>query len=585
MQIHLVSNSLRQMSCLVRGAAFFVGLLFLVITSRAGAQTASSPAGAAPVIDATGKSALDDVLAKRKDLAAQLDALSKQDAGQATAAETGTVSAAEDEIEFLEALDGVYAQQQVRFEQRQELQTETAQAAEALEAFRKFGPTEAKPYSFLLLEDLRDELAAEEDHGDALTADLKPAKAMLETAQTHFAQTEKNRRRAQEQVAENKEKDRTDALAGALKLAQRESRINEALILVRRLEVEVRSLRIDLCTARKTQLSEKIERIGQDVSFAKHDLDDRLKELTKNDAELNVKLKEAQIRAKLSESRQGTELQDLRDLRTPQPILDLAQASWRVARDVHQTEQSLLTERIHDNKRWSHYWECRFQVENGTAKPEEIAGWHESLAELISDMSAGRHSLEQRIEATRIEQAKVVQRMRDSEDPLVKKWGDFQCSQWQRLRDVCESHLVQLKVSQRWSDRFLEELQAKLEPAGKESWQTVAQSQLGAVWSYELVNVNDNPISIGKVVTLVLYLVLGVVVSKILSRLLGKRILPRLGLNEGASHAMQSISFYTLATLFGVMSFELVHVPLSRVYLFGWRGGDRRRVWQPGHRE
>ncbi|HEY2838902.1 MAG TPA: hypothetical protein VGJ26_07125, partial [Pirellulales bacterium] len=540
------------------GGALLAGLVLIVLAPRATAQNAPAPAA-----EASAKSALDDVLAKRKELAAQLETLNKKNNDQASGDEATNVSAAEDEIEFLETLDGVYAQQQVRLEERQELQAEVAQAAADLESFRKFGPNEAKPYSFLLLEDLRDELTSEEDRSEALAADLKPAKLMLEAAQAHFAQAEKNRRRAQELVSENKEKERTDALANALKLAQRESRIQEALILVRKLEIEVRTLRCDLCTARKTQLTEKIERIGQDVRFTEHDLQDRLRALTKNDAELNARLTEVQSRVKQAELKQNADIQDLRDLKTPPSIVDLAVASWRVARDAQQLEISMLNERLGDNKSWRHYWECRYAVETGAAKPEEIAEWHESLSELIDEMGANRHSLEQRIESSRIEQAKVVQRMRDSDDPRTKKWGDFQCIQWQKLRDICESHLVQLKVSQRWSDRFLEEIEAKLEPAGKESWRTVAEAKLASVWACELVSVGDEPITIGKVVTLLLYLLLGMIVAKVLSRILGRRILPRFGLNEGAAHAVQSIAFYTLATMFGVMSFEMVHVPLS----------------------
>lgn len=548
--------------------ALFAGLMTLTSASRVsgqGAAPAAAPAGA----NTTVKSELDDVLAKRKELAVQIATLSKQTSEHATEAEAGNVSAAEDEIEFLETLDGIYAQQQIRLEERKELQAEITQAAAALESLHKFGPSEAKPYSFLLLEDLRDDLAAEEDHAEALDADMKPAKVMLETEQDHFAEAEKERRKAQEEANTNDDEERTEALAAALNRAQRESRVHEALIVVRRLEIEIRGLRCDLCAARKTQLKEKIDRIGEDVRFTEHDLQDRLKDLRQADAELAAKLKEAQLQTKQSEIRQTAEIQGLRIMQTPPSVIDLALASWRVARDAQQLETSLLNERIGDNKSWRHYWECRYEVEKGTAKPEEIEEWHESLQDLIDEMAANRHSLEQRIEATRIGQAKIVQRMRDSDDPRVKKWGEFQCAQWQRIRDICESSLVQLKVSQRWSERFLDELQSKLEPEGHESWHKVAAEHVAAVWTYELLTVNDQSITVGKVISLMLYLLLGIILAKVLSGLLGRRILPRFGLNEGASHAVQSIAFYTMMTLFGVMAFEMVHVPLSAFTFLG----------------
>ncbi|HEV3137804.1 MAG TPA: mechanosensitive ion channel domain-containing protein, partial [Pirellulales bacterium] len=84
-----------------------------------------------------------------------------------------------------------------------------------------------------------------------------------------------------------------------------------------------------------------------------------------------------------------------------------------------------------------------------------------------------------------------------------------------------------------------------------------------------IATVDDRPITIGKVVNLMLCMMLGVVLASILSRLLGRRLLPRLGLNAGASRAVQSISFYSLAVLFGVVSFELVHIPLTSFAFLG----------------
>jgi hypothetical protein len=130
-------------------------------------------ADAPTVVPSTSNSALEDILAKRKDIAGQVDALGAQSGETAKITDAVEVSTTEDELEFLQTLDGVYAQQQVRLEQQQELQAELKKSEADLESFRKFGPTEAKPYSFLLLEDLRDELAAAESPQDNCCKRLK----------------------------------------------------------------------------------------------------------------------------------------------------------------------------------------------------------------------------------------------------------------------------------------------------------------------------------------------------------------------------------------------------------------------------
>ena len=563
------------MSLCMLGAAAYRKMRFVIVTGILGCAllaTSHGAPGGVPAASAPPSStqlSLQDIAAKRKELAAQLEALRTKSGDPSVPAEDGNVSAADDEREFLESLDGVYAEQQVRLEQQQELEAEKATATEALESLRKFGPSEPKPYSFLLLEDLRDELAAEEDHGEALTAELKPASQMLEAAQAHFAEAEKNRRRAQENAAENRDRDRAGVLAAELQLAQRESQLAKEMIAARRLEVDVRNLRCDVSASRKTQLAETIAQVGKEVHFNRVDLQDRLKELAESDGELAAQIKQSQAQAKRAEAQQVVDLQALRAEHAPQAIIALATASWRVARDAQQIQDSLLRERLADNQRLRHYWECRYELENGSAKDAEIAQWHESLQTMVEELSDKRRALEQRIDATRTEQARIVERMQDEEDAAAKKWRDFQCAQWQTLREACETQLVQLKVVERWSGRFLEELAAKLQPQDKTNWRTVAAQNLSSAWNYEFFPVNDQPITVGKVVKLVIFLLAGVIAARVLSRLFGRRLLPHFGLNEGASHAVQSIAFYALSASFGVLSFQVVHIPLAAFAFLG----------------
>jgi small-conductance mechanosensitive channel len=544
---------------------FVVFGLALLATAATSQATDVSP----KPLETGGLATIEEVLAKRKSLAEKIAALApKQDAGS-TDTDATDVSTAEDELEFLETLDGIYAQQQARLEQRLELQTDKKKADDSLASLRKFGPSEAKPYSFLLLENLRDALAAEEDHLEASVADLKAAEQLLETAHDNFDEAEKERRLAQEELTENEDEEEAGALESPLELAKRRCQIAKELILARRLDVEVRTLRHDLSNTLKEQYAAKVELIGKDVRFTKQDLHDRLKELTDYEAELNKKIAEARSRSRQAEMQQAAALNELRKSKAPQSTIELANEAWRVARDGQQLEFSLLNERIGDNRRFKHYWTCRYEVENGTAKPDQIEEWHESLSDLVDELYDNRRSLEQRIDEVRTEQGKIVRQIHNTDDPVVEQWGEVKRANWQQLREVCEEHLVQLNIQERWSDRFLEELKERLEPEGGESWWTVAQNELATIWDYEIAQVDDRPITVGKIVILIAYIAMGLLLASVLSRLLGRRLLPRFGLNEGAAHAVQSIAFYSLAAVFGVLSFEVVHIPLTAFAFLG----------------
>src|SRR5262245_3644434 len=105
------------------------------------------------------------------------------------------------------------------------------------------------------------------------------------------------------------------------------------------------------------------------------------------------------------------------------------------------------------------------------------------------------------------------------------------------------------------------------------SWQEqVVQvwSNVLAVWNYELVTVEQSPITVGKVLSGIVLLCLGYFVSGLISRWFGKRLLPRLGMHESAAAALQSLAFYALVATFTLFSLRLVNVPLT---VFTFLGG------------
>lgn len=543
--------------------ASWLGALPCAVAVNANAQEPSQADSAVGELD------LKQLLARRATVAEEISALRGKGGEGAADADPTEVSAAEDEREFLESLDGVLGQQQARLEQRQELLAEKKLADAELETLRRFGPTEPKPYSFLLLENLRDELAGEEEQGETLAADLTKAEQLAESAQENLDDAEAERRLAQEALDENEDDEEQAALENDLKLAKRQSQLAKENIPVRRLEMEVRTLRNELCKVRRTYFEEKIERLAGEVRFTKRDLQDRLKELASFEAELREDLRAARARFQQTEAEQNAAVKRLREESASQATIDLAQESWRVARDAQQAETTLLSERISDTKRFHHYWGCRYEVENGTATSDQLQEWQESVSDLVDEIQENRLSLQQRIETTLARQAKLVQRMRNSDDAAVEQWGEFQNEKWQRLRDVCETHLVHLKVNERWARRFLEELEAQIEPPSQRRWWHDVRDGLVAGWRYEVFHVDDRPITLGKLAGLVLYLPGAVLLAGLLSRLLGRHVLPRLGLNEGAAHAVQSMSYYSLSILLVLLAFQLVHIPLTAFAFLG----------------
>ncbi|HEY1784430.1 MAG TPA: hypothetical protein VGG30_02740, partial [Pirellulales bacterium] len=157
-------------------AAYVWSLLFtltawtltaITSASPATAADATSPNTAAPSTastDAASPSTAGDIPAKRAKVADEIAQLTKtKQAAVAGGEAAGAVDPADEQIELLGALDLVYVQRQAVAEHHDELSHVHDRLQAQLDNQHKFGPPEAKPYSFLLLESIRDSLATQQE--------------------------------------------------------------------------------------------------------------------------------------------------------------------------------------------------------------------------------------------------------------------------------------------------------------------------------------------------------------------------------------------------------------------------------------
>ncbi len=156
------------------------GLLSTVAGLNPRATLAAAPLAAPP---ASVQTAVDEIAGKRAKISERIAKLSEP---ASTAPSKGqpspTEPTSEDELDLLESLDLVYIQQQASSDEHAALEQEKKKLAEEAESLHNLGPAEPKPYSFLLLEDIRDQLGAENDRAESIHTNLTSAQDMLQTA-------------------------------------------------------------------------------------------------------------------------------------------------------------------------------------------------------------------------------------------------------------------------------------------------------------------------------------------------------------------------------------------------------------------
>jgi small-conductance mechanosensitive channel len=94
-------------------------------------------------------------------------------------------------------------------------------------------------------------------------------------------------------------------------------------------------------------------------------------------------------------------------------------------------------------------------------------------------------------------------------------------------------------------------------------------SFIATVWNYELVVVDGGAITAGKIILAVLLAFIGYSLSRRISARLRAFVIKRFNVAQGASAAVESLSFYILLLFFVLFALKLANVPLTIFTVLG----------------
>ncbi len=152
---------------------------------------------------------------------------------------------------------------------------------------------------------------------------------------------------------------------------------------------------------------------------------------------------------------------------------------------------------------------------------------------------------------------------------LVSRWKQTKIARLGELRDLCVASLDELKAKERTLQRFRQELKDKL-AAAPTDWVTSLGASAKSLVGYRVSDGDDASVSIGQLLMLVLLILAGILLAWLASRLARRYMLRFFGLHPGTAAALKSMVFYCLCLIFGVVSFRLLHVPMTA---FAFMGG------------
>ncbi len=550
-----------------------IAVLLLLLTEHPCPSIAADPGVPAP----SGAASADpraDLAARRQQVAqriaaaqSRLDALQEKPSADKELAERIAR-----QIELLKQLDALESQLESSIEARWELESAKADYEQKLADLRRDGPAEERPYSFLLLDSLRDALSTEESHAGETETAIAAASTELDHARQQCDEKQAERRRIKEQLEKAGDAKRKASLAAELELTELEAEVAEQSLAVRRAELEAARFTRTLEEVHAKLLEEKLEWVRKDTVFSQVDLQKQLFEIERQETDLKQDLKASE--AALEElAAQCASARKLDPARPQTPAVGEQEKVAKLARYCQLRRTALVQKQLEFLTLLRRAWQCRFALANGHFETADLAAWEAEHSRALDQLNNERKLESLMIDEMRKELADLDQRLEAAKekDAELAQWIDKEQLLYRQLIDAHSTSLVKLESNGKTHQNLLDEIQEKRHHHSLAVWLSEAKEQCAAIWNRELVTIDDKrAVTVGKLVKGIALLVLGIWLSRRITHGFAQKILCRLGVQEGVAVAVQTLTFYLLSLTSALMALHLVHVPLT---VFTFMGG------------
>ena len=548
-------------------------LATLAVVDAADAQVTSPTAATGPLLVAadSAPTAADPTIADQREEVAERLRIAQRQLPDAAKQAEGAPEPTSREVELLKQKDLVLQQTEAADARQAELERERTDVEARLDDLRENGLSEERPYSFLLLEQLQDSLDAELDRQESRQAAVTASTEALERAKEQAAEAARARRRARERAKTNQDNSTRGELALAAKYATLESELADAMLALRQAELDNQRYIQQTKKLERQLLNEKIDVVQRNVSFSSRDLDLQLVELDKLKHDTESELENNRLAREYLDKQWSDARRRLDEASEPSAALRAEVEARELARTLRGEQAQMLNDELQWLVPMRKTWELRFRVARSDFSTSDLETWLASTESQIDQLSYDRRLIDARIDGLRSGLATIDRRTQstDEGDAQTRRWLRDQQRTTRAAIEFYNDSYIRLNAATDLHEKLVREIERRTSRFSLGEWMGVYWKRVTDVWNIELTRSDENPITVGKVILGAMLLLLGFAISKRLSRFIGRRVLPRLGVQEGAAHALGSLAFYALATCAALMALRLVNVPLTIFTFFG----------------
>ncbi|MDH3866704.1 MAG: mechanosensitive ion channel [Desulfobulbaceae bacterium] len=486
----------------------------------------------------------------------------------------------EDELnkyaQLLEETEAVIQQQITAIKKQASLQQLQKRMENVLSSPQNLAVPLLPPYSLSVLDEYLDEQEAQNLLDETAELAREVAQKNLEDAQLNYDKAEQNLRKIKEDADAQVGKENQVVYEFTKIVAQLEFDLAEAALNLNQVYLQNAETEVNLNKQQSSILKNQTELIRDNLEYDEEDLQEKLKNTETIRQQHNERIQslaseQQEVEAKwLKAQEQFDSIKD-RDENTK-----LIAKAWLDEREAWKNtyQQALVqTENIFRLLSYGdEIWHRRYALLQGNYNPNQLVEWLQELESskknidrLSSLVSSAQNNLPAQILALQVT-------LSQKKDSLPAEAINHMLSQLKAMEKLSANNLEyisKLQIIKKFESRYIDEIHEKRKSIRFIDLVKGVALEMNKKLEFELYVIDDQSITIRKIILALFILFVGLFLAKLFSRFVMNRLMAKTQLDESAKAAIHKVTFFILTIILVLYALHTVNIPLTILALLG----------------
>ena len=486
----------------------------------------------------------------------------------------------EDELnkyaQLLEETEAVIQQQITAIKKQASLQQLQKRMENVLSSPQNLAVPLLPPYSLSVLDEYLDEQEAQNLLDETAELAREVAQKNLEDAQLNYDKAEQNLRKIKEDADAQVGKENQVVYEFTKIVAQLEFDLAEAALNLNQVYLQNAETEVNLNKQQSSILKNQTELIRDNLEYDEEDLQEKLKNTETIRQQHNERIQslaseQQEVEAKwLKAQEQFDSIKD-RDENTK-----LIAKAWLDEREAWKNtyQQALVqTENIFRLLSYGdEIWHRRYALLQGNYNPNQLVEWLQELKSsqknidrLSSLVSSAQNNLPAQILALQVT-------LSQKKDSLPAEAINHMLSQLKAMEKLSANNLEyisKLQIIKKFESRYIDEIHEKRKNIRFIDLVKGVALEMNKKLEFELYVIDDQSITIRKIILALFILFVGLFLAKLFSRFVMNRLMAKTQLDESAKAAIHKVTFFILTIILVLYALHTVNIPLTILALLG----------------